>query len=89
MYWKDIGTTTDAVFAHTYAYNLIYRRAIFPLGQVYSRPPAHQIFRFRELSRAYGAAGRQLVGLAGGQPLGVDGALAPGRRARRLSALHG
>jgi hypothetical protein len=57
MYWKDIGTTTDAVFAHTYAYNLIYRRPIFPLGQVYNRPPAHQIFRFRELSRVYGAPG--------------------------------
>lgn len=57
MYWKDIGTTTDAVFAHTYADNLIYRRPIFPLGQVYSRPPAHQIFRFRELSRVYGALG--------------------------------
>jgi hypothetical protein len=57
MYWKDIGTTTDAVFAHTYAYNQIYQRPIFPLGQVYSRPPARQIFRFRQLSRAYGASG--------------------------------
>jgi hypothetical protein len=57
MYWKDIGTTTDAVFAHTYAYNLIYGRTIFPLGQVYSRPPARQIFRFRQLSRVYGAPG--------------------------------
>jgi putative peptidoglycan binding protein len=57
MYWKDIGTTTDAVFAHTYAYNLIYGRPIFPLGQVYSDPPAHQVFRFRELARQYGAAG--------------------------------
>lgn len=57
MYWKDIGTTTDAVFAHTYAYNMIYGRSIFPLGQVYSRPPARQIFRFRQLSRVYGAAG--------------------------------
>jgi hypothetical protein len=57
MYWKDIGTTTDAVFAHTYADNMIYGRPIFPLGQVYNRPPARQIFRFRELSRAYGAAG--------------------------------
>jgi hypothetical protein len=57
MYWRDIGTTTDAVFAHTYAYNLIYGRPIYPLGQVYSNPPAHQIFRFRELSRVYGAPG--------------------------------
>ncbi|MFZ0091838.1 MAG: peptidoglycan-binding domain-containing protein, partial [Solirubrobacteraceae bacterium] len=57
MYWHDIGVTTDTVFAHTYAYNLVYRRPIFPLGQVYNNPPAHQIFRFRQLARAYGASG--------------------------------
>ncbi len=57
MYWRDIGTTTDAVFGHTYAYNLIYQRPIYPLGQVYGRPPAHQVVRFRELARVYGAAG--------------------------------
>jgi hypothetical protein len=57
MYWRDIGTTTDTVFAHTYAYNLIYQRPIFPLGQVYNRPPARQVIRFRQLARAYGAAG--------------------------------
>ena len=57
MYWKDIGTTVDAVFAHTYSYNLIYGRAIYPLGQLYANPPARQIIRFRELSRSYGAGG--------------------------------
>ena len=57
MYWRDIGTTTDNVFAHTYAYNLIYQRPIYPLGQLYGRPPAHQIIRFRELARVYGAGG--------------------------------
>ncbi len=57
MYWRDIGVTTDAVFAHTYSYNMIYRRRIFPLGQVYGDPPGHQIFRFRQLARAYGARG--------------------------------
>jgi hypothetical protein len=57
MYWRDIGTTTDSVFAHTYEYNRIYQRPIYPLGQLYSSPPAHQIMRFRQLSRAYGAAG--------------------------------
>jgi hypothetical protein len=57
MYWRDIGTTTDAVFAHTYAYNRIYQRPIYPLGQLYGSPPAHQIIRFRQLSRAYGAGG--------------------------------
>jgi len=57
MYWRDIGVTVDSVFAHTYSYNLIYGRPIYPLGQIYSNPPAHQIVRFRELSRAYGAPG--------------------------------
>jgi hypothetical protein len=57
MYWKDIGTTTDGVFAHTYAYNRIYGRPIAPLGQVYNSPPGHQITRFRQLSREYGALG--------------------------------
>jgi peptidoglycan hydrolase-like protein with peptidoglycan-binding domain len=57
MYWKDIGVTVDSVFAHTYAYNEIYGRTIYPLGQVYSSPPARQIVRFRQLSRAYGAPG--------------------------------
>ncbi|HEY5430924.1 MAG TPA: peptidoglycan-binding domain-containing protein [Solirubrobacteraceae bacterium] len=57
MYWRDIGVTTDSVFAHTYSYNLVYGRPIFPLGQVYGNPPARQVVRFRELSRAYGAAG--------------------------------
>ena len=57
MYWKDIGVSVDTVFAHTYVYNTIYRRRIYPLGQLDNRPPAHQIFRFRQLSRAYGASG--------------------------------
>lgn len=57
MYWHAIGVSTDAVYAHTYAFNLPYGRPIFPLGQVYGHPPAHQIVRFRELSRAYGAKG--------------------------------
>jgi hypothetical protein len=57
MYWKDIGTSVDAVYAHTFAFNAIYQRPIFPLGQVYDNPPAGQIRRFRQLSRAYGAPG--------------------------------
>lgn len=53
MYWKDIGTSVDAVYAHTFAFNSVYGRSIYPLGQVYSNPPASQITRFRQLSRAY------------------------------------
>jgi Putative peptidoglycan binding domain len=57
MYWKDIGTTVDNVYSHTYAFNRIYGRPISPLGQVYNTPPDHQVVRFRQLSRAYGASG--------------------------------
>jgi hypothetical protein len=57
MYWRDIGTTVDNVYAHTYAYNSVYGRPISPLGQVTGSPPAGQVVRFRQLSRPYGAPG--------------------------------
>ncbi len=57
MYWKDIGDTVDAVYAHTYEFNRLYGRRIYPLGQVYNSPPIRQIYRFRQLSWAYGAPG--------------------------------
>jgi hypothetical protein len=57
MYWMDIGTSVNAVYAHTYAYNNVYEREIDPLGQVYRNPPMGQIIRFRQLSRIYRAAG--------------------------------
>jgi hypothetical protein len=55
MYWRAIGVTPNQVFAHTYEYNDIYDRPIFPLGQIYDKPPVRQVLRFRELSRLYGA----------------------------------
>ncbi len=57
MYWEDIGTTVDSVYAHTMSYNQIYGRTIIPLGQVYGNPPASAVMRFRLLSRAYGTPG--------------------------------
>src|SRR5947209_8973152 len=57
MYWKDIGVSPDVVYAHTYVFNRPYARAIAPLGQVYSNPPASQIKRFRSLAHPYGARG--------------------------------
>ncbi len=57
MYWRDIGVSVDTVYAHTYSFNRIYRRPIFPLGQVYEAPPPSQIKRFRQLSTAYGSSG--------------------------------
>jgi hypothetical protein len=57
MYWRDIGTSVDNVYAHTYFYNRLYRRPIYPLGQVYNSPPANQLVRFRQLLSVYGAGG--------------------------------
>lgn len=57
MYWPDIGTTVDYVYSHTYEFNAPYGRPIEPLGEVAGNPPPRQIARFRQMSRAYGAAG--------------------------------
>jgi hypothetical protein len=57
MYWHTIGTSVDANFAHTYTWNRIYKRPIFPLGQTFDRAPAAAIRRFRQVGRAYGVAG--------------------------------
>ncbi len=57
MYWKDIGTSVDSVYAHTYTYNRVYGRPIAPLGQIYDNPAPSQIVRFRMISRSYGAPG--------------------------------
>jgi Putative peptidoglycan binding domain len=57
LYWKDIGTTVDTGFTHTWVWNRIYRRQIDPLGQVYNKPKAGQIKRFRALAMAHGFDG--------------------------------
>jgi hypothetical protein len=57
MYWADIGTTVPFVFSHTYEYNEIYRRPIFPLGQLWGHLPASSIEQFNLLAKEYGAAG--------------------------------
>jgi peptidoglycan hydrolase-like protein with peptidoglycan-binding domain len=57
MYWRDIGTSVDAVYAHTYANNRIYRRFIRPLGQTDNGAGDSEISLFRGLSVRYHAGG--------------------------------
>jgi len=57
MYWDDIGASVDAVYAHTYAYNRLYQRPIYPLGQTYGDPTAAGVARFRAVAYAYGVPG--------------------------------
>jgi peptidoglycan hydrolase-like protein with peptidoglycan-binding domain len=57
MYWKDIGTSVDTVYANTYIGNRIYGRPIFPLGQTYGGVSTTDVLRFREEAVDYGATG--------------------------------
>jgi hypothetical protein len=57
MYWRDIGASIGTVFHHTYGGNLIYRRAILPVGQSYGSPPPAQIGQFRATTVRYRARG--------------------------------
>ena len=57
MYWADIGTTVPFVYAHTYEYNEIYRRPIYPLGQLWGKLSASSIESFNLLAKEYGATG--------------------------------
>jgi hypothetical protein len=57
VYWKAIGTSVDTALAHTYLWNSVYGRQIFPLGQLYDNPATSDVQRFRALSAGYGASG--------------------------------
>jgi hypothetical protein len=57
VYWKAIGTSVDTALAHTYLWNGVYGRQIFPLGQLYDNPSSRDVQRFRALSAGYGAPG--------------------------------
>jgi len=57
IYWKTIGDTVDQAFVHTYVFNRAYGRPILPTGQVYLKPKAKQVKRFRRLATAHGMAG--------------------------------
>ena len=57
VYWKAIGTTVDRALAHTYTWNGVYQRRIYPLGQLYDKPNPADVKRFRQLASAYGATG--------------------------------
>jgi hypothetical protein len=57
VYWKAIGVTVDQAIDHTYTWNTVYGRPIFPLGQLYDDPSPAEIQRFRQLAGARGATG--------------------------------
>jgi hypothetical protein len=56
-YWRAIGGGVDKVIARTVAENAIYGRPMAFIGQLYQRPSASEIDRFRELASVFGAPG--------------------------------
>jgi hypothetical protein len=56
MYWKAIGTSVRTVFEHTYLYNRLWGRPIFPIGQTYEHIGAGPLRLFRRFSVSYGSA---------------------------------
>ena len=85
MYWKDIGTSVHEVFAHTYLYNRLWGRPIFPIGQTYGAPSR---FAAAPLPPLLGELrrGAELVGLAGDDAARVGRARRAGRRRGRSPA---
>lgn len=56
MYWKTIGTSVREVYDHTYLWNRLYERPIYPLGQTYFAPGTRAIRLFRRFAESYGLA---------------------------------
>ncbi|MFN8160261.1 MAG: peptidoglycan-binding domain-containing protein [Solirubrobacterales bacterium] len=54
MYWDAIGTSVRTVFEHTYFYNRVFGRPIYPLGQTYGGVGPVQLKRFRRFAVNYG-----------------------------------
>jgi hypothetical protein len=57
MYWRDIGASVPEVFHHTYTYNRVYRRAIYPVGQTYGPLGPGDVESFRATTARYRAGG--------------------------------
>jgi Putative peptidoglycan binding domain len=55
MYWKAIGTSVRTVFEHTFFYNRIYGKPIYPLGQTYGGARRGEIQTFRNFAASYDA----------------------------------
>ena len=56
MYWKTIGTSVRAVYEHTYLYNRIWGRPIYPVGQTYEAPSKGALKLFRRFAASFGGS---------------------------------
>jgi hypothetical protein len=54
MYWKAIGASVRGVYEHTYRYNRIWGRPIYPIGQTYEGPSNGALRLFRRFAASFG-----------------------------------
>jgi hypothetical protein len=54
MYWKAIGTSVRTVYEHTYLFNRLWGRPIYPIGQTYEAPGRADLIRFRRFAQSFG-----------------------------------
>ena len=54
MYWNAIGTSVRTVYEHTYFYNRVFGRPIYPLGQTYQGVSSRSLKLFRRYALTYG-----------------------------------
>ena len=85
MYWKTIGTSVRTVYSHTYLYNRLFKRPIYPIGQTYLAPGRRKIKKFRRFAISYGATG---VSWWSWQETSRGEWRALGRRVRRVRGLR-
>jgi hypothetical protein len=53
MYWRAIGTSVREVYEHTYLFNRVYERPIYPIGQTYGGPTKGELKGFRRFAQSY------------------------------------
>ena len=53
LYWHTIGVSVGEGYRHTWRFNRVYRRHIYPIGQTYSNPPIKEIQKFRRFSISF------------------------------------
>ena len=57
LYWRTIGVSVGEGYEHTFRFNRVYRREIYPLGQTYDNPPKRELRRFRRMAISYDFGG--------------------------------
>lgn len=54
MYWRAIGTSVRTVYEHTFLFNRLWEKPLYPIGQTYGGANRRELVRFRRFAQSYG-----------------------------------